>query len=704
VAEPIVGRAELAARRLIAVGTAIVALLVAVVAVLLLLRDDARGLPHWFLAIAAGVTVAFVALGMLAPWLGPRSLRACAGVVSVAYALLLAAFLPAQSVLTDIDRFPWMLSASAAAVAAALLAFGQAGAWSMLALAAGAGLGYRLLVGGLDLDGIVNDAQATLSGAVVCVICGQVLVSSRGLDRAAALVTAETARASGERGRLAARTRAAALVHDEVLATLNLAASDLPLPAERLAAQAAQASGMVISLVEDDPAVPRLVDALRAEAQRSGAPLVDRTAGELAVDPAAAQAILAAVRQALENSSRHAGPGARRRVEVEGDASRVVVEVVDDGIGFEPEAVGADRLGVRSSILARVREVPGGGASVESAPGRGTRVRLSWVPPAAETEPPAASPRSLRAGLLVIAIVFVAGQTLSAVAAALATGSWWAPMGALLVLLAAAEVLRLAPTPVASLPRTAVFLVLVVGVVTGGLLAVPFAFGTAWFTAAAAFLLVALALRERPGSALAGLAAIVAVVVGVGLGSGAGPATIALVAGRPIVLVLLAVALLVAVTRMERRTRELHRQSAETARRAAWDAASRAELAARATELDRRVVPLLARIAAGAELTDSERRACSVLEGELRDEYRAGGLVREPLATAVSRARARGVDVVLLDDATMPPDEPTLDAVAAWMAAAIESARSRVVGRLQPADRDAVATVTVDGATIGFHG
>ena len=51
--------------------------------------------------------------------------------------------------------------------------------------------------------------------------------------------------------------------------------------------------------------------------------------------------------------------------------------VRDTGAGFDPGRLDPARLGVRQSITERVEDW-GGSASVQSAPGEGTMVRLSW--------------------------------------------------------------------------------------------------------------------------------------------------------------------------------------------------------------------------------------------------------------------------------------------------------------------------------------
>jgi hypothetical protein len=115
--------------------------------------------------------------------------------------------------------------------------------------------------------------------------------------------------------------------------------------------------------------------------------LADGWAEALRAVPAdVVEALVAARDEALRNVERHAGTGVAR-VELRpvegagrGDGSAgggVEVDVVDEGRGFDPAAVGRERFGVRVSIEARMRHA-GGSAQVVSAPGQGTRVRLRW--------------------------------------------------------------------------------------------------------------------------------------------------------------------------------------------------------------------------------------------------------------------------------------------------------------------------------------
>ncbi|GAB3439915.1 sensor histidine kinase [Actinophytocola sediminis] len=89
-------------------------------------------------------------------------------------------------------------------------------------------------------------------------------------------------------------------------------------------------------------------------------------------------ALAGAVWEALTNAAKHSGARSatvRATVESDVDGQWVVVEVVDHGHGCTP-ARAAGGIGVERSIVRRITEV-GGRAGLDSAPGRGTVVRLT---------------------------------------------------------------------------------------------------------------------------------------------------------------------------------------------------------------------------------------------------------------------------------------------------------------------------------------
>jgi signal transduction histidine kinase len=99
------------------------------------------------------------------------------------------------------------------------------------------------------------------------------------------------------------------------------------------------------------------------------------TMGVYRFRPDAAEALLASVRACFENVLRHAGATVAELELVEG-ADALTVMVTDQGQGFDPQSVPADRLGLRMSVQHRLAAV-GGSAQVWSAPGEGTSVLLT---------------------------------------------------------------------------------------------------------------------------------------------------------------------------------------------------------------------------------------------------------------------------------------------------------------------------------------
>jgi anti-sigma regulatory factor (Ser/Thr protein kinase) len=115
-----------------------------------------------------------------------------------------------------------------------------------------------------------------------------------------------------------------------------------------------------------------------AEEARSLDHKVRLVVGKLGVPPTPEQAaaLAGAVREAVTNARKHARASqVIVRVESAGDG-RTAVTITDDGIGFDAEqAADGSGLGVRHSIIGRMRRV-GGDASLQDAPGGGTLVTL----------------------------------------------------------------------------------------------------------------------------------------------------------------------------------------------------------------------------------------------------------------------------------------------------------------------------------------
>ena len=76
----------------------------------------------------------------------------------------------------------------------------------------------------------------------------------------------------------------------------------------------------------------------------------------------------------MVNAAKHAGV-VLVEVYAEVEDERVTVFVRDRGAGFDAAAVPADRYGLAESVVGRVTRA-GGTATVRTAPGEGTEVRL----------------------------------------------------------------------------------------------------------------------------------------------------------------------------------------------------------------------------------------------------------------------------------------------------------------------------------------
>lgn len=181
-----------------------------------------------------------------------------------------------------------------------------------------------------------------------------------------------------ERVREHERAEIAAHLHDSVLQTLTLirARANDPDAVSRLAR--AQERDLRAYLYADRPdpsdsVATALKDAV-AEVEDSHSVVIDAvTVGDTPLT-ANLSAAVAATREATANAARHGiGP-----ISVYAEVTDADVEIFvrDAGPGFDVDAIPADRLGIRQSIVGRV-ERHGGQASVASTPGGRTEVSIS---------------------------------------------------------------------------------------------------------------------------------------------------------------------------------------------------------------------------------------------------------------------------------------------------------------------------------------
>ncbi len=169
-------------------------------------------------------------------------------------------------------------------------------------------------------------------------------------------------------------------LHDTVLGTLTMvglgAVPDSATLRERCAHDLRTLTALAGARTAGAAGEADLDERLREVLAGMPEPAVTATLAPCRLPAEVATALADSAAAALANVARHA-PGAAASLRLAREGGAVVVEVVDDGPGFDPATVPAHRYGLRESIHGRMATV-GGRAVVTSAPGAGTRIRLEW--------------------------------------------------------------------------------------------------------------------------------------------------------------------------------------------------------------------------------------------------------------------------------------------------------------------------------------
>ena len=346
--------------------------------------------PWWTGSASAAVIVPPVLLGALAFLVPVDVLRTIAAVSTGATLLVLASAPLVLQRAHALAAPPWVDQIAALGLIASVIAV--RGSWTIAVAVLGAALTFRLRLAvqaeASVLDAAQNAAYVLLFTVTFLALGVSALVAARAAD--AAEEAAETAgtRAAADAARDREQARINGLVHDRVLATLLTAARPLPGSEAVVRRDAARALHGLQALLDDEDPLVEDVDAQTFVWRTQGVTTqldpqalfrYDRTA-DLLLPGEVAETLLTATEEALRNSLGHAGP-ANRTVHVLVTGEGVEVNVLDDGVGFDPAAVPPARLGIARSIEGRMRDLPGGGANVISTAGVGTRVVLSWSGP-----------------------------------------------------------------------------------------------------------------------------------------------------------------------------------------------------------------------------------------------------------------------------------------------------------------------------------
>ena len=239
-------------------------------------------------------------------------------------------------------------------------------------------LGAALVVGAALLFLLWNDALGAARDVVlvlVAVVVALALILTPLWSRLAKSLAEERA----ARIRTQERAELAAQLHDSVLQTLALVQhrADDPRAVAALARRQERELRAWLSGAPAPGSVESLAGAIESVAaeveEAHGVAIEVVTVGDAQLD-GSVEGVVAATREALVNAAKFAGD-APIVVYAEADDARIHVFVRDRGPGFDPNAVPADRRGVRESIVGRMERV-GGRAAVTSSPGEGTEVEL----------------------------------------------------------------------------------------------------------------------------------------------------------------------------------------------------------------------------------------------------------------------------------------------------------------------------------------
>ena len=181
------------------------------------------------------------------------------------------------------------------------------------------------------------------------------------------------------------RSRLDALVHDSVLTTLLVAANSESDQQRSLAAKSAVDAIARLKTARSEESNPTQLTlasffhALELRIKQSSPEFQVSLSrlSDLPISSQVAEALTEATLQAVDNSLKHASNATEQVVRLKGQESGLKIVVSDNGKGFRPSQVPKDRIGISSSIVARVTNA-GGRVFINSSPGSGTDVVIEW--------------------------------------------------------------------------------------------------------------------------------------------------------------------------------------------------------------------------------------------------------------------------------------------------------------------------------------
>jgi signal transduction histidine kinase len=603
---------------------------------------------------------------------------------------------------------PWLIGLSCTAFSCLAVAIRHS-------LAAGAACAGTLALLVWTYAGHAHAGPLVVDALGLAVIAGALIAFVRTLRRRARRADAAELRARGlfESSRRHAaiveeRVRTDALLHDTVLATLLAAAGRDAV--DRTVLMARSALDIVSGTVDHPESRSETVrfDTAVTAAGNELAPMRGLVRLDLAearavqLPSAVAETIVAAMLQALSNSITHAGPSAIRTATAAATThGGLRITVRDDGCGFDPTRMAPGQLGVRVSILERMRQV-GASAEIRSAPGAGTTVLLEWHPgrDAAPGGPPESGDRLTLIPRKVLYGTMAALIVVAVVAATVQTALVYRAIGPVIAALLGSTILPAMVRGARSgrMSTTTAWVVTAVGCAVCSTSTIGLTpdevdpLIVSWLTFG---VLAGSVLVWMTGHRLQPLVAVTYLVVTVAVWSG--PVRVIHVG------LAAEIVLTIAGLMMHRALREVAdiTRIADAAERESllWHAeldAFHLERQDRLRAASQDAAPMLRHIIErGGDLDPTARAGCRILEQTLRDEIRGRNLLNDDLRTVILTHRRRGALVQVLDDGGLDDLAPSaLDALLDEVARRLRPVRSsRIVIRTGRPDSGIAITI-----------
>jgi signal transduction histidine kinase len=379
--------------RVLFLGTAIFGVAFSALAVRSIMAQWPLLDPVYAVGLVVTLAVSPLALAVLAPWAPLSTLR----IFGVAYMIVYATAIVTWPIAMTVDRIPdgsqpWIINLLPMAIFSGAIVLSEVGTWVFLvAMCLAAGALRYVADGGTSLSIPIQDTLFN-SMTITVFVAVEIVTRRAGRQRD------ETARRTAMNAMVAAaseaqdlqRARVAALTHDDVISTLVAAARSTDATGTLVRRYATRALDRLEALSADDDDVNQrvsseeLVASLRdtVSALSTDVRFAAPPPPPLSIPGVVLRTLTEATAEAVRNSIRHAAATdpVDRAVVVEVTPELVTVEIRDDGTGFDPRTVPGDRFGVRFSISHRMSLIEGGSATIDTAPGSGTRVLLSWRP------------------------------------------------------------------------------------------------------------------------------------------------------------------------------------------------------------------------------------------------------------------------------------------------------------------------------------